>query len=189
MKVLERREISKFIYLKGFRPEVLYHMEVTGSSNEFDGSLARLLLNSPATAVYHLSASNQRSLGIHAGEGLYIPQILLGVNYSGGAHSEGEHKIVIQDVATRRGPWVLYAPPGSHERTFYLQDVVFPHHVLPRFDESEDAPLKIRRRFYHSGDPMEIFKHFQALGYEFVDHTISEGRLDELEDLHYSQEE
>ena len=90
---------------------------------------------------------------------------------------------VVQDVTRRLGPWVLFAPPGSDERTFFLQHLVFPHLLPPKFEIQVANPLKIRSRYYHIGDPHEVFNEFRAHGYEFVDEVMPVERYEELEEL------
>lgn len=147
---------------------------------KFNGSVTDLLLNNDSTVVYHLDKNRINS---NFPEPCLRP-LFLGANYHDG-HSEGDFKIIIQDVVNRRGPWVLFRPPGSNERIFYLQNMVFPHNFKPKFEEDVENPGKIDNFYLIRGNPLEVFDIFRAVGYEFVDHPISKNLFDELEKLEY----
>ena len=140
------------------------------SKQVYNGPLSDLLLNNKSTAVYHLSASN---IGLLGEDLKFVEPMLLGVNYHEG-HSEGKHKIVVQNIPQRKGPWVLHRPPGSEEKTFFLQDMVFPRMMPPTFNQFVDAPLKINKYFLHRGNPLEIFESFKDAGFSFEDKAMTE---------------
>lgn len=145
------------------------------SAHPAEGTLAEILLQNEATAIYHL---NPQNLGRLRGKN-FVKPLLLGANYHNG-HSEGDHKIIVQDVVSRRGPWVLFKPPGSEEKTFYLQHMVFPSSNEPRFEEEVANPLKIKRRFLHHGNPDAIFNAFRELGFDFVDKAMTKSYMEEV---------
>jgi hypothetical protein len=138
-------------------------------------NLAEFLLGSDreGTAVYWV------------GEGTIDPYVgsmkrrLLGVNYTG-AHSEGDHKVVVQDAEHKEGPWVLYAPPGTDNHTFHLEDDTMPRWNKPTYRDEPANPLKIREEYLYAGNPGQIFTDFQDMGYDFVDTPMP---LDEYETL------
>ena len=113
--------------------------------SKFNGNLADLLLDNEATAVFHVDSTlivNPEDIRTQ-----HARALLLGVNYHeqhGMGHSEGYHKIVVQNIPERKGPYVLFRPPGYDEDTFYLQDMVFPDLAEPQFQEHVSAPGKIR---------------------------------------------
>lgn len=148
------------------------------------GTLADLLLDNDQTAVFHVDANRTQTLGSPEDPPAitYMKPLLLGVNYHMG-HSEGNHKIVVQNVPERKGPYVLFHPPGSRERKFYLQDVAFPRSCKPKFEEDVANPLKIRRFYLFRGDPLQIFRDFKRAGYKFKDKAMSERHYDNLGDL------
>lgn len=130
-----------------------------------------LLLDGESIAVYHLDPDNVRYLGNPQTDPYatpYVQPLLLCANYHNG-HSEGDHKIIIQNIPDKKGPWVLYRPPGSHNSTFHFHDVVFPDQLEPKFEEEVANPLKILYRYLHKGDPLEIFEQFREAGFDFVD--------------------
>jgi len=135
-------------------------------------TLAEVLLQDESAAVYHLDLENLGRLG----DAVFVQPLLLGANYHKG-HSEGKHKIIVQDVSARRGPWVLFRPSGSGEKTFYLQDMVSPGLAEPQFAGDVANPSKIRRRFLHLGDPQLIFRSFRDQGFTFVDKPMSKEHL------------
>ncbi|MCX6814268.1 MAG: hypothetical protein NTY20_01265 [Candidatus Aenigmarchaeota archaeon] len=148
---------------------------VFNATKKYPGTAAELLLNNESTAIYHLDPGNTFCL-----RAVYIRPIILGVNYHHG-HSEGDHKIIVQNIPERKGPWVMFRLPGSKERTFYLQDMVFPRMFPPTFDEELKAPGKIKERYLHKGDPLEIFSDFKKLGFEFVNEPMSKEYMEEVE--------
>ncbi len=143
-------------------------------------TLADLLLKSDSTAIFHMDPNRLAHLGDPKNPvKTYMRPLLLGVNYHRG-HSEGGYKIVVQDIPQRKGPWVLFRPPGSNEDTFYLQDVIFPGIVRASFSEDVANPLKIKRFYLCSGNPLEIFESFQRRGFKFVDQPMSEEHYERL---------
>ena len=148
---------------------------------KFDGTLADLLLNNESTAVLHLDSSQVGNLGTDPENELmeYIKPLLLGVNYHNG-HSEGDYKIVVQNIPERKGPYVLFSPPDSNVTTFHLQDMVFPDLDEPRFQESVANSLKIRSFYLHRGNPLQIFEDFRAKGFDFVDTRMDIAQYEKL---------
>ncbi len=136
---------------------------------EYQGSLATLLLENESTAIFHVD--NDRTFKM--GDQDYMEAFLLGVNYHDG-HSEGDYKIVVQDVAEEKGPWVLFRPPGSDERTFYLQHPVFPGLYNPKFEKNVANPLKIKHFYLFRGNPKKTFEDFEVAGYNFVNDAMPE---------------
>src|SRR3989344_4954288 len=127
--------------------------EFFGVAKHFEGSLVELLLNRESTVIYHIDFNYIGRLGDES----FLRPVLLGANYHKG-HSEGRYKIIVQNVFERKGPWVLFRPPGSNNKTFYLQDVSLPGLVKPEFGEVEVNPLKIRNRYLHRGNSSAIFE-------------------------------
>jgi len=148
---------------------------------KFDGTLADLLLNNEATSVFHVDPTQVDFLGTEPEdkENQFVRTILLGVNYHRG-HSKGDYKIVVQNIPERKGPYVLIRPPNSNETTFYLQDMTFPYSVEPQFQEDVSTPGKIRKSYLHRGDPLQIFKDFEAKCFTFIDGKMDEAHYDRL---------
>ncbi len=141
-------------------------------------TLAELLLSTDSAAVFHVDPTRTKTLG----EQTYMEPLLLGANYHK-AHSEGDHKIIVQNIPERRGPWVLFRPPGSDEHIFYLQHLM-PGIVEPKFEEDVANPNKHFGCFYlFCGDSLQIFEDFRSQGFDFVDHTMTEEHYEHLEDL------
>lgn len=126
-----------------------------------------MLLENESTAIYHLDCENIDSLG----DDLFIRPLLLGVNYHNG-HSEGDYKVIVQNIPERKGPWVLFKPTNSIEKTFYLQHMAFPKLMKPKFEEEVANPLKIKSRYLYNGNPLEIFESFKESGFSFVDSPL-----------------
>ena len=167
-------------------------------NHEVDEDLGTVLLENESLAIYHLNVNRydqfftsddeqRRELDTPIPSGKLLRPVLLGVNYHLG-HSEGYHKIIVQDVVRGIGPWVLFHPPGSNQKVFYLQDMVFPFAQKPRFEESVANSLKIQHHLFFRGDPMRIFMDFEKAGYVFNDGKIAEGLFDELSDLSYKSQ-
>lgn len=77
-----------------------------------DQDLAELLLHNVSTAIFHVDAQRTDCLGDPEDSALvYAKPLLLGVNYHLGS-SEGYHKIVVQNIPERKGPYVLFRPLG-----------------------------------------------------------------------------
>ncbi|MCJ7816369.1 MAG: hypothetical protein MUP55_00800 [Candidatus Aenigmarchaeota archaeon] len=148
---------------------------VFNATKKYQGSIAELLLNNESTAIYHLNPENTFCLG----DSVYIRPVLLGVNYHNG-HSEGQHKIIVQNIPEKKGPWVIFRPLGSEERKFYLQNMIFPRTFPPEFQEESDAPAKILKRYLHKGNPLEIFSDFEKAGFKFVNEPMTEEYLEEV---------
>ncbi len=149
--------------------------EVMTPGELFNRSIADLLLNNESTALYHLDPANTYNLG----NNFYLQPVLLGVNYHHG-HSEGDYKILVQNLPERKGPWVLFRPSGSMEDTFYLQDMVFPRNFKPTFSEDVANNLKINERYFHRGDPLAIFEHFKQAGFKFINEPMSQDHIDKV---------
>jgi hypothetical protein len=145
------------------------------AQRKYDGSLADLLLGNESTVVYHLNKSITNQF---RGQKEIRP-ILLGANCHRG-HSEGNYKIIVQNIPERKGPWVLHRPPGSEEKTFFLQDMVFPGMIKPKFEENQAAPAKVRKYYLHKGDPLEIFDSFKKSGFSFVDAPMTEEYMERV---------
>ena len=134
----------------------------------FNGTLAELLLQNERTAVYHIDPERTFFLG-DVNE--YYKQLFLGANYNGNAHSEGKYRIVVQNVQERKGPYVLFNPPGANERTFYLQSV--DRLFEPKFEEMCPVPGKILSWYLCRGNPLQIFEDFRNLGFSFKDEPMT----------------
>lgn len=152
--------------------------EIFAKAKKYPDSLVDLLLNNESTAVYHLDPTNTYCLGDKSNP-VFIRPVLLGVNYHEG-HSEGAYKIVVQNIPKRKGPWVLFKPPGSREDTFYLQNMILPEIWKPEFREEVDNVLKISKRYLHKGDPLDIFLQFQEAGFKFVDKPMSREYMEKV---------
>lgn len=141
-------------------------------------TLAELLLNNDSAAIFHVEPSRTRTIR----EQEYMEPLLLGVNYHK-AHSEGDYKIIVQNIPERRGPWVLFRPPSSDEHTLYLQSLI-PGIGKPKFKDNVANPNKHFGCFYlFSGNPLQIFEDFKKKGFSFVDHAMPEGHYEHLERL------
>ena len=153
---------------------------------KINGTLADLLLNNEATAVFHVDPTQVSFLGTDPEdkENQFVRTLLLGVNYHGG-HSEGDYTIVVQNIPERKGPYVLIRPPDSNEMAFYLQHMVFPTSMEPKFQEHVANPQKIHRYYLHRGNPLQIFEDFRAKGFTFVDGRMDPTHFDRLCDLVY----
>ncbi len=142
-----------------------------------DVSLPNFLTSSPSTAIYWI---NKYDTDPTLKRGFVFCQtLLLAVNYHMG-HSEGKHKTVVQDVINRIGPWVLFAPPGSDNKTFHLEDVTFPGYAQPRFSDSVANPLKIKK--YFVTDEYNATAEFVKAGYSFIDTAMSDKERLELQE-------
>jgi hypothetical protein len=129
-------------------------------NDPYEGLIVDLLLNTESCAVMHVGETNTSPFR----QGTYDLS-LLGVNYTNG-HSEGMYKIVVQDVEERRGPWVLYRPPGSKNKIFTLQDVSIPS--LPGVFSKAPANIrKIDTWYIARGDAQDIFREFSQRGFRF----------------------
>ncbi|MBS3116538.1 hypothetical protein J4421_02980 [Candidatus Woesearchaeota archaeon] len=148
---------------------------IVAQAARFSGTIARLLLDNESTALYHLDPAI-----VTPWDDTYIQPLLLGVNYHHG-HSEGRHKIVVQNVPERKGPWILFKPPGSTEDTFYLQDLTCPGVIEPRFEEEVANIGKIQQSYLHIGDPLAIFEQFKVEGFKFVDTPMTEAYRKEID--------
>ncbi len=140
-----------------------------------EGTLAELLLNHESTAIFHVDPERTSEAGGHH----FVKPILLGVNYHYG-HSEGDYKIVVQNIPEQKGPYVLFRPPGNEEKTFYFQHLVFPGLFPPKFEDSVAAPLKIHHYYLFQGNPLQIFDDFRKAGFEFREQAMSEEHQDRL---------
>lgn len=140
-------------------------------------SLSDLLLENFSTAIFHVCPNRLSYLGGSKNPiKTFMQPLLLGVNYHKG-HSEGDYKIVVQNLHEKKGPWVLFIPPNSNEDIFYLQDMVFPRIVKPKFEENVANPLKINTFYVFRGNPLRIFEDFKIRGFKFVDEPMSEEQL------------
>lgn len=147
---------------------------------EFERNLSDLLLENFSTAIFHVCPKRLDYLGDSKNPiKTFMQPLLLGVNYHKG-HSEGDYKIVVQNLREKKGPWVLFRPPNLNEDTFYLQDMVFPRIVKPKFEENVCNPLKINNFYVFRGDPLRIFEDFKRRGFKFVDEPMSEEQLSRM---------
>lgn len=154
------------------------------AGEDFKDGLADLLLENDSTAVFHVDPKRLSYLGDPKNPvKIFMKPVLLGVNYHHG-NSDGDYKIIVQNIPERKGPWVLFRPPGSKEKAFYLQDVT-PVISDPRFKEDVANPLKIKRHYLYRGDPLKIFKAFEEKGFNFVDKPMSKEHYDNLLNLSY----
>lgn len=143
-----------------------------------EGTLAELLLNHESTAIFHVDPERTSE----AGGQHFVKPILLGVNYHHG-HNAGHYKIVVQNIPEQKGPYVLFRPPGSEEKTLYLQHLECPGAFPPTFGDDVDAPTKIHHYYLFRGNPLQIFDDFRKAGFEFREQAMSEehhGRLYKL---------
>lgn len=131
----------------------------------YSGNIAELLLQSPSTAVMHFS---------EPAEGDDARGIMMAVNYHDG-HSEGHHKIVVQDPShPENGQWELWVPPGSGNRTFFKRANLFsgePH----EFESMPTNPSKIANFYMHTGSPDEAINDFLAAGFTFNEELLTYG--------------
>ncbi|MBI2106352.1 hypothetical protein HYT57_00030 [Candidatus Woesearchaeota archaeon] len=149
----------------------------------FQGTLAELLLNNPATVVYHVDPETTYSHG----DAKYVEQLILGANYHNSVDG-GDHKIIVQHIPERKGPWVFFIPPpGSNEKVFHLQDLNLLTGVAKFQEMVHDSVAKIKRFYLHRGNSLQIFEDFKARVFSFVDKAMPEERYEELEGL-YSQQ-
>jgi len=73
-------------------------------------AIAELLLTTPSTAIMHFPKPDKSEIS---------QPIMLAANYHG-AHSEGWHRIIVQNPKDREaGQWELWTPPGAQNRAFY----------------------------------------------------------------------
>ncbi len=143
-----------------------------------EGTLAELLLNHESTAIFHVDPERTSE----AGSQHFVKPILLGVNYHHG-HSEGDYKVVVQNILEQKGPYVLFRPPGSEEKTLYLQDLVFPTTFPPKFKEQVDNPMKIHHYYLFRGEPLQVFDDFRKAGFNFSEQAMTNEHYVQLEKL------
>ena len=136
-----------------------------------NGSLADILLKDRATAIYHVDPERFA----WRDELQLLP---IGINYHC-AHDSGYFRTVVQDVAERKGPWVLFNPPKSDNATLYLQDMCDPDGE-PEFEDDVANPLKVKNFYLFRGDPLRIFRDFEEKGFNFVNDPMSEGEFKRL---------
>jgi hypothetical protein len=144
-------------------------------------TLADVLLENDATAIYHIDPTRFWSFPEDYQGRPHLRPLLLGVNYHLG-HSEGDYKVVVQNIPQRKGPWVLFRPPSSDEHSFYLQNLVYTGHA-PEFSEDVANIPKINDFYLFRGDPLQIFADFQARGFTFRDEPMPTSRYSELMEL------
>ena len=145
-------------------------------------TLAELLLNNPATVIFHIDPK----ITYNHGDARYFEQLILGANYHNSVDG-GDHKIKVQHIPKRKGPWVFFIPPDPNERTFYLQDLNQLTRIAKFQERVHDSITKIKRFYLHKGNPLQIFEDFEALGFLFIDKAMPIEKFDELDDL-YSQQ-
>lgn len=128
-------------------------------------SIAEILLKNPSTAIMHF----EDPAGAEEVNGTMI-----GVNYHDG-HSEGWHKIILQDLSQpEAGQWMLWTPPGAHNKTFYRRALPFSLDGQPfEFESIPTNPEKIGRYVLHAGPSNEGINSFKELGFEFIDEILS----------------
>ncbi len=151
--------------------------DVFDKGRPFESNFVDLLFNNLDCVVYHVDPSNIGKLR----EDSFIRPVMMGVSYRFG-HSECKNKTLINDVSSRRGPFVLFNPPGANQKTFYLQHPYLPS-FKPEFEEYESNPLKIEGRFLYLGDAFKIFEDFKKKGYDFKNYPMDLNKWDELENL------
>lgn len=145
-------------------------------------TLAELLFNNPATVVYHVDSEITYSHG----DARYVEKLILGANYHNSVDG-GDHKIIVQHIPERKGPWVFFIPPNPNERVFYLQDLNQLTRIAKFQEEVHDSITKIKKFYLHKGNPLQIFEDFKALGFSFVNEAMPTERFDELDDLYSEQ--
>lgn len=174
---------------EGYRTLCAGNIALLGASSRntipriFEGSVADLLLASPSTAIMHHEEPKEDGMSWGT---------MLAVNYHNG-HSEGHHKIVVQDPSrVAEGQWELWIPPGSLNRTFYRR--VLLRGTPYRFEKSPTNPGKIRHYYVHVGDSADAISDFQSAGFEFSDefpgepYTDTDSPYDRLGDLSLAYE-
>lgn len=136
-------------------------------------TIAEILLQNPSTAIMHFENPGDRE---------EINGVMIGVNYHSG-HSEGWHKIIVQDpTSPAAGQWMLWAPPGADNRTFYRRALSLDGQPY-RFEETPTNPEKIGNYVLHAGPSDEAVTSFEGLGFKFIDKLLSP-ESDEYERLH-----
>lgn len=159
---------------KGYEALAAGEAEPLGRENdpiqpEFSSkSIGELLLSNISTAIMHFEPPVQ---GTNPLVGPMSRGVMMAANYHWG-HSEGLHKIVVQDPSNQeRGGWMLWIPPGSGNTTFYrrclVEDRPYPFENVPT------NPEKIREYYVHSGPADEAITSFKELGFTFSDEFLS----------------
>jgi len=160
---------------EGFQAALIGNIALLGQKYEgsktleaYDGSIADLLLSSPSTAVMHFEKPED-----DAWRGW---SIMMAVNYHDG-HSEGHHKIVVQDPSKiEDGQWELWIPPESNNRKFYRRKL-YDDKPYP-FEKSPANPGKIRDFYVHFGDSGSALDDFKDAGFEFSEESPGDWLFD-----------
>lgn len=140
----------------------------------YEGTVADLLLATPSTAIMHFEEPQSD---------LPARGVMLAVNYHLG-HSEGQHKIVVQNPAERaEGQAELWVPPGSGNKLFYqrMSDPRSPY----QFEPKPTNPDKIKNYYVHIGEPNAASVDFKAAGFEFSDEPIYGEGIFDLQSPYY----
>ncbi len=80
MALVNHREVTEFVKGHGFPVDLVADLE-THESVQAHGSIARVLLDTPSTAVYHLNPNETTTHDICRE---FIKPVLLGANYEQG---------------------------------------------------------------------------------------------------------
>ena len=144
-------------------------------------SIARILLDEPRTAIMYLPDPNAIPrpdyLPDHA-EQRFEP-VMAAVNYHHG-HSEGHHKIVIQDVRRpEEGQHLLWVPPSEDgaspaNTTAYRRLLGAGSDEPYPFEETPTNSDKIGKYYIFTGDPAEVRHSFEDLGVTFSDEGLTD---------------
>lgn len=163
---LHGETINQFdLYPEAWRAFTVGNLALLGEGcrepEQFEGSIADLLLQSPSTAIMHFEAPAE-----NCDENEPMFSNMIAVNYHDG-HSEGYHKIVVQDPLQQEiGQHELWIPPGLNNRIFrprlYLGSAT-------AFEKYPANPDKIKKYYIHFGPSDEAYTSFEQAGFIISD--------------------
>jgi hypothetical protein len=134
-----------------------------------NANIANLLINNESTAVYALSGR----LGRTTNQLIFEQGAMMAVNYHNG-HSEGHHRIVIQNPRNKKaGQEILWCPPESNNTEFMHRKQLLSDKPY-EFEESPCNSLKIRNHWLYTGSPADARAHFTARGFTFSPDSLLE---------------
>lgn len=146
-----------------------------------EGSLADILLSVPNSLIVHVDPKITRT-GDFVNRS-YLSTPLLGQNYNDGIDFQLRGKIIVQRVWEKKGPWVLFRPPGEDYKTFHLMNTKMKGVIAPEFQRTPDFKNFNGNIFVYTGDPNQIFADFEKVGYSFSNEEMPDKLYDNYEEL------